>query len=103
MVVKKGSRVTKSTTRAKASTKVQKTESFWKKCFYFKGFFGNLVGKVDITDKPLNWLSIVFLVAFDIFIFINLVHGLDSQRNNIESPHTRYDYRCSDIFDVKDE
>jgi hypothetical protein len=43
------------------------------------------------------------LIAFDIFIFINLVSGLDSQRDNIESPYNRYEYRCNSLFDTKDE
>gem|GEM_PF-4027900 len=51
----------------------------------------------------MNWLSIIFLIAFDIFIFINLVSGLDNQRDNIESPHNRYEYTCSNLFDIKEK
>ena len=72
--------------------------SFLRKIFCFKGFFGNLVWKIDISDKPLNWLSIVFLVAFDIFIFVNLLNGLENQRENITSPYVKYNYKCIDAF-----
>jgi hypothetical protein len=44
-------------------------------------------------------LSIIFLVAFDIFIFVNLLDGLESQRNNISSPYTKYNSQCIDAFD----
>jgi hypothetical protein len=43
MVVKKTSRGTKAVKKAQVSEKVQKKVPFWKSCFYFKGFFGNLV------------------------------------------------------------
>jgi len=105
MVVKKGIKSTKSTrvTRVRKTVKSQKKVSFFKGFFSFKWFAGNLVWKIGIADRPLNWLSIIFLIAFDIFIFINLVSGLDSQRDNIESPYNRYEYRCNSLFDTKDE
>lgn len=55
---------------------------------------------MQISDTRLNWLSIIFLVIFDIFIFINLVNGLDAQRNNIDRPSERYDFRCHDTFQI---
>lgn len=70
----------------------------FKKLFFMKSFFGSLVGKIELTDKPLNWLSIVFLIAFDIFIFTNLVDWLDNQKQNITSPYEKYNYDCKQIF-----
>ncbi|MFC1797879.1 hypothetical protein ACFLY2_01670 [Patescibacteria group bacterium] len=51
----------------------KKSKFSFKRLFFMKSFFGSLVGKIELSDKPLNWLSIVFLIAFDIFIFTNLV------------------------------
>ena len=80
-----------------------KKEKFsFKKLFFMKSFFGSLVGKIEISDKPLNWLSIVFLIAFDIFIFTNLLDWLESQSRNIEAPHEKYSYVCRDLFNSND-
>lgn len=73
----------------------------FKKLFFMKSFFSSLVGKIEATDKPLNWLSIVFLIAFDIFIFVNLLDWLDNQRQNIASPYEKYSYQCKDIFNFE--
>ena len=76
-----------------------KKEKFsFKKLFFMKSFFGSLVGKIEISDKPLNWLSIVFLIAFDIFIFTNLLDWLESQSRNIEAPYEKYSYECKELF-----
>lgn len=72
------------------------------KSFSFKLFFGSLVGKIEVTDKPLNWLSIVFLVAFDIFIFVNISNGMESQSENIMNPYVKYNYTCQSFFDLSD-
>ena len=78
-----------------------KKEKFsFKKLFFMKSFFGSLVGKIELSDKPLNWLSIVFLIAFDIFIFSNLVDWLDNQRQHISSPYEKYTYDCKQLFNV---
>ena len=102
MVVKKVAKVNW-VTRTRKKVVPKKKKFSLKGIFWFKGFTGNLIWKVDIADKPLNWLSIIFLIAFDIFIFINLVSGLDNQRDNIESPHNRYEYTCSNLFDIKEK
>lgn len=81
----------------------KKSKFSFKKLFFMKSFFGSLVWKIELTDKPLNWLSIIFLVAFDIFIFINLVDWLNNQRDNIASPYEKYTYDCKALFNEKDD
>lgn len=77
----------------------EKRKFSFKKIFFMKSFFWSLVWKIELTDKPLNWLSIVFLIAFDIFIFVNLLDWLDNQRQNIVRPYEKYTYDCNQLFD----
>jgi hypothetical protein len=78
----------------------KKSRFSFKKLFFMKSFFGSLVGKVELTDRRLNWLSILFLIAFDVFIFINLSDGLANQRDNITSPYYKYSYECRNLFNL---
>lgn len=79
-----------------------KKEKFsFKKIFFLNNFFTSLVWKVDVNDKTLNWLSIVFLLTFDIFIFVNLASWLDNQASNIDKVYEKYSYNCSELFSIE--
>lgn len=62
-----------------------------------KWLFANMFGKnTKIYKKPLNTLSIIFVVAFDIFLFVNLLDGYDYQKNLVISPYEKY--TCTNFF-----
>lgn len=77
----------------------KKTKFSFKKIFFLKNFFWTLVGKSSPEDKRLNWLSIIFLIAFDIFIVVNIFDGLDNVSQNITNPYTKYNFSCTTSFD----
>lgn len=66
-----------------------------------KFFFSNMFGKNEtIYQKPLNWISILLVIFFDIFLFSNIFDGYTYQKNLTLSPYETYS--CNTLFETKD-
>lgn len=62
-----------------------------------KTFFSNMLGKNEqVYQKPLNTLSIIFVIVFDIFLFSNILDAYTYQKNLVVSPYEQY--QCSNFF-----
>lgn len=67
-----------------------------------KTFISNMFWKnKEIYEKPLNWLSVIILIAFDIFLFFNIFSGYSYQRNMIVAPHE--EYSCEYFYNYQNE
>jgi len=67
------------------------------KFFNFKEIRHNLT---EVGNKePLNWFSILVLIALDIFIVVNLFQALEVQTQQITRPGDKYPYQCLDTFE----
>lgn len=69
----------------------------------FKKLFWSAIWKTQISEKPFNIISIILIMAFDVFIFINILDGLDYQRSNIVSTYDKYPSVCSTLFRNEDK
>ena len=49
------------------------------------------------TKEPLNFLSIIILIALDIFVLINIFQGLDFQTKQLTSPREAIPYACQNF------
>lgn len=64
---------------------------------YIKIFLSNMFGKnTTIYEKPLNFLSVIFVVAFDIFLFYNILSWYNYQKDLVVSPYEKYN--CVNFF-----
>lgn len=64
---------------------------------WVKHFFSNMFGKnTEIYQKPLNTLSVIFVIAFDIFLFYNILSGYNYQKDFVVSPYEKYS--CINYF-----
>lgn len=64
---------------------------------WIKHFISNMFGKnTEIYQKPLNILSIIFVIAFDIFLFYNILSGYNYQKDFVVSPYEKYS--CINYF-----
>jgi len=50
----------------------------------------------EIYQKPLNTLSVIFVIAFDIFLFYNILSGYNYQKDFVVSPYEKYS--CINYF-----
>ncbi len=68
-------------------------------------FFNFTEIKHNLTEvgnkEPLNWFSILVLIALDIFIVVNLFQALAVQTAQITRPNEKYPYQCKNAFDSK--
>lgn len=53
------------------------------------------------SKEPLNWFSILVLLALDIFIIYNLFAGLDAQKRQLTSPWEKVPRSCENVFNKK--
>ncbi len=51
-------------------------------------------------DEPLNFLSILVIIALDIFVLWNVFQGLDMQTRQLVSPSDAVPYQCQNLTDV---
>lgn len=59
---------------------------------YIKVFFSNMLGKnKEIYQKPLNAISILLVIAFDIFLFYQIFSWYNYQKDLVVSPYEKYD------------
>lgn len=64
---------------------------------WIKLFISNMFGKnTEIYQKPLNILSVIFVIAFDIFLFYNILSGYNYQKDFVVSPYEKYS--CTNYF-----
>lgn len=64
---------------------------------YIKIFLSNMFGKnTTIYEKPLNTLSIILVIAFDIFLFYNILSWYNYQKDLVVSPYEKYS--CINYF-----
>ncbi len=69
---------------------------------YIKIFLSNMFGKnTTIYEKPLNNLSIILVIAFDIFLFYNILSWYNYQKDFVVSPYEKYS--CVNYFYDNDE
>lgn len=69
---------------------------------YIKIFLSNMFGKnTAIYEKPLNTLSIILVIAFDIFLFYNILSWYNYQKDFVVSPYEKYS--CVNYFYDNDE
>lgn len=55
------------------------------------------------TNEPLNFFSIVLIIALDIFVLVNLFQGLDLQTKQLESPRERIPSKCVSLINSVDQ
>lgn len=53
--------------------------------------------------EPLNFFSIVVILALDLFVLINIFQGLDLQTRQLESPSEVIPYQCLDLVNSLSE
>lgn len=64
---------------------------------YIKTFFSNMFWKnTSVYQKPLNALSVIFVIAFDIFLFYNILSWYNYQKDLVVSPYEKYS--CVNYF-----
>lgn len=64
---------------------------------YIKIFLSNMFGKnTTIYEKPLNFLSVILVIAFDIFLFYNILSWYNYQKDLVVSPYEKYS--CINYF-----
>lgn len=62
-----------------------------------KAIFSNMFWKnTQVYDKPLNKLSILLVIAFDIFLFYNILSWYNYQKDFVVSPYEKYS--CINFF-----
>lgn len=62
-----------------------------------KNFFSHMFGKdTQIYQRPLNTLSVIFVITFDIFLFYNIFSWYSYQKDLVVSPYEKY--YCIEYF-----
>jgi fumarate reductase subunit D len=55
---------------------------------------------LNFKDEPLTSVSIFLLIILNIFIFINIMHGVDAQRDKAPEIYYYYPSTCNKHFDI---
>ncbi len=68
---------------------------------YIKSIFSNMFGKnKELYQKPLNFISIILVIAFDIFLFYQILSWYNYQKDFVVSPYEKYS--CINYFNNED-
>ncbi len=71
---------------------------------YIKLFFSKTKKTLfTFNNEPFSRFSILFIIILDIFLFITILTGIDSEKNMSPSVGVKYPYQCQNQFNLKYE
>jgi len=69
---------------------------------YIKSFFTKTkLTLFTFNNEPFSKFSILFIIILDIFLFITILTGINSEKNMSPSINIKYPYQCQNHFDSK--
>jgi len=71
---------------------------------YLKSFFTKTKSTLfTFNNEPFSSFSILFIIILDIFLFITILTGIDSEKNMSPTVNVKYPYQCQNQFNLKYE
>ncbi len=71
---------------------------------YIKSFFSKTKKTLfTFNNEPFSRFSILFIIILDIFLFITILTGIDSEKNMSPVVDVKYPYQCQNQFNLKYE
>ena len=71
---------------------------------YIKSFFTKTKSTLfTFNNEPFSKFSIFFIIILDIFLFITILIGIDSEKNMSPKVSVKYPYECQNQFNLKYE
>jgi len=71
---------------------------------YIKSFFTKTKSTLfTFNDEPFSKFSILFIIILDIFLFITILTGIDSEKSMSPQVAVKYPYQCQNQFNLKYE
>ena len=71
---------------------------------HIKSFFTKTKSTLfTFNNEPFSKFSILFIIILDIFLFITILTGIDSEKNMSPSVSIKYPYQCQNQFSLKYE